>query len=67
MTPTTAIESTVAVHGHQITDVKERQDRLDEAVVRLDSKLDGLRNWIMGAVLASCLGLVGVIAQLVRR
>jgi hypothetical protein len=57
----------VAIHAAVIEAVQNRQDRFDISVRDLRAEIAGLRSWIMGAVLASCLGLVGVIAQLIRR
>lgn len=58
------VEATLAAHRERINALNQRQDSHDEALVRLEQKLDDLKNWIMGAMLMSFLGLVAAAAQL---
>jgi hypothetical protein len=58
------LETTVAVHTNQLEAAEKRQDGFEESMKEFRADLAGLRTWIMGATLASCLGLLGVIAQL---
>ena len=43
------------------------KDAAAASLHELRQDVAALRNWIMGAVLASCLGLIGVVVQLLRR
>lgn len=50
------------------TDALEKaQDSQAEAIVRLDKKLDSIKNWIMGSALSALLALVAGIFNLLRR
>ena len=50
--------------GTQRDALERLEKKIDTLAAPLEGKIDGLRNWIMGALLASLLALLGVVANL---
>lgn len=56
----------LAQHNEAIRNLRAWQGQQNGTLGRLEDKLDGLRNWIMAALLAALLAVLGVSAQLFR-
>jgi hypothetical protein len=56
-------ERELANHAARIETLESRADRLDQGQLRLEDKLDSLRNWMMGTLAAA---LLGVAMQLIK-
>lgn len=61
--PAIPFERELANHAARIETLEGRADRLDNGQIRLEDKLDSLRNWMMGTLAAA---LLGVVMQLIK-
>lgn len=52
MTPA-ALENLLNVHEERLDHLQERQQGHDAAQQRVEDKIDGLKNWIMGLLVAA--------------
>jgi hypothetical protein len=63
---TASVEAQIADHGARITSLESGREAERKERQRLDDKLDGIKNWIMGTLAAALLSLLGTVLSLLK-